>query len=149
MQHPYRVAAVIMGMVLGAGVGLWLLIALRTFIILVLVAAFLATALDRPTNFFQRRLRLRRRGIAVLIVMLVGAAIIATISYAVSKPIRTQSSTFRQDLPSRVERVKDFPLLGGPLKDIDVRGETERFINELPERLSHNRELILGVAQTA
>jgi predicted PurR-regulated permease PerM len=74
---------------------------------------------------------------------------VAGLIYAVAQPIQDQASTFRRDLPERVDRLKTYPLIGKPLKDTDLRAETNRFFDELPERLTRNRDLVVGVAQTA
>jgi predicted PurR-regulated permease PerM len=150
MEHRiYRITLGIIGIILGVIVGLWLIITLRAFLVLVLVAGVLAAAMDRPTNWFRRVFRFKRRGPAVALLFLAGLIVLGGLGYLVYRPVADQSQSLRRDLPNRVERVKDLPIIGPRLKNVDLRGSTERFFQELPKRLEGNRELILGVAQTA
>jgi predicted PurR-regulated permease PerM len=149
VQRPYRVAAGILAMVVACGVGLWLIITLRTFLVITLIAGLFAAALDRPVNWAQRNLHLKRRGGAIAIVFFVGLLLLVGLGYSVYRPVNDQSASLRRDFPERVERLKDLPVIGARLKNVDLKGATDRFFNELPKRLRGNRELVLGVAQTA
>ena len=130
-------------------VAVWLVITLRTLIVLQLVAGVLAAALDRPVNFLHRTLRLPSRGLAVLVVFLIGLGLIGGLGYLVYQPVADQGANLRQDLPNSVERLKDLPIVGPRLENVDLKRATERFFAELPRKLEGNRELILGVAHTA
>ena len=149
MQSPYRIAAGVVGIVLATIVGVWLIIALSHFLIIVLIAAVFAAGLDRPVNWLKARLGLHRRGHAVAIVFLLGIGILVGVGYMASAPIASQSSSLRRDLPNRVERLKDLPLVGNALRDVDLKRQTEDFLSDLPGRLGGNRTLLLGVARTA
>lgn len=149
MNRPYRTAAGVTAIVLGMLLAVWLLVALRTFVIIVLVAALLAAALDGPVNWTQRHLHLRRRGGAVVAVLLMGMVLMVAVGFVVVRPLGHQSQGLGADLPSRVGRVTTLPLIGPHLRHLDVAGETNAFLQALPKRLTAHRDLILGVAQTA
>ena len=149
MNHPYRTAAGITAIVLGMGVAAWLVVTLRTFVVIVLVAALLAAALDGPVNWTQRHLRLPRRGMAVAVVMLASAAVLAGVGFMVARPLGHQSTSLGRDLPGQVERLRTLPVIGPHLRHVDLAGATRRFVHDLPHRLTARRDLLLGVAQSA
>lgn len=149
MNHPYRVAAGVTAIVLAMLLALWLVVTLRTFVIIVLVAALLAAALDGPVNWMQLHLHLRRRGGAVAVVMLLGLVGLVAVGILVARPFGHQSKGLGNDLPSQVGRVTTLPIIGPHLRKVDVAGETRTFLKALPKRLTAHRDVILGVAQTA
>jgi predicted PurR-regulated permease PerM len=149
MRNPYKVAAGITGIVLGMLIGLWLLIVLRGFVIIVLVAALIAAALDRPVSLVQSRLHLSRRGYAVAIVCLLALGVLIGFGYLIYEPFLHQSEVFRQGLPPLMNRVKQLPLIGPRLRHVDLVGETQRFLQQIPKWVTRHKDMILGVAQTA
>ncbi|MEA2587717.1 MAG: hypothetical protein QOH66_644 [Actinomycetota bacterium] len=149
MRNPYKVAAGITGIVLAMLIGLWLLIVLRGFVIIVLVAALIAAALDRPVTWVHSRLGLPRRGYAVAIVCLLTLGVLIGFGYLIYEPFLHQSKVFQQGLPPLMNRVKQLPLIGPRLRNVDLVGETQRFLQQVPKWLTRHRDMILGVAQTA
>jgi predicted PurR-regulated permease PerM len=149
VRNPYKVAAGITGIVLAMLIGLWLLIVLRGFVIIVLVAALIAAALDRPVTWVHSRLGLPRRGYAVAIVCLLTLGVLIGFGYLIYEPFLHQSKVFQQGLPPLMNRVKQLPLIGPRLRNVDLVGETQRFLQQVPKWLTRHRDMILGVAQTA
>jgi predicted PurR-regulated permease PerM len=149
VRNPYKVAAGITGIVLAMLIGLWLLIVLRGFVIIVLVAALIAAALDRPVTWVHRRLGLPRRGYAVAIVCLLTLGVLIGFGYLIYEPFLHQSKVFQQGLPPLMNRVKQLPLIGPRLRNVDLVGETQRFLQQIPKWVTRHRDMILGVAQTA
>lgn len=149
VSHPYRTALGVTAIVVAVVAGLWLLVALRTVLVLIVVASLFATALDRPVSWAERTLRLPRRGLAVALVLLALLAVLAGFGYLAYRPFLNQSRVFRDGLPGLVNKVKTLPVLGGYLRKVNLTGDTRRFLKELPVRLTKNRNTILGVAQTA
>ena len=149
MRNPYKVAAGITGMVLAMLIGLWLLVVLRGFVIIVLVAALIAAALDRPVTWVHSRLGLPRRGYAVAIVCLLTLGVLIGFGYLIYEPFLHQSKVFQQGLPPLMNRVKQLPLIGPRLRHVDLVGETQRFLQQIPKWVTRHRDMILGVAQTA
>ena len=149
MRNPYKVAAGITGIVLAMVTGLWLLIILRGFVLIVLIAALIAAALDRPVSWMQDRLRLSRRGYAGAIVCLLSLGVLIGFAYLIYEPFLHQSKVFQQGLPPLMNRVKQLPFIGPRLRNVDLVGETQRFLQQVPKWLTRHRDMILGVAQTA
>jgi predicted PurR-regulated permease PerM len=149
VNRPYKAAAGITVIVLGILAGLWLVVTLRTLVLLIVVAGLLATAFDRPVSWVQRRLRLPRRGLAVALVLLAFLLGLALFGYLAYRPFVHQTRVFREGLPTLMNRVKQLPIAGQYLRKVDLTGDTQRFLKELPGRLSKNKNVILGVAQTA
>jgi predicted PurR-regulated permease PerM len=149
VRNPYKVAAGITGIVLAMLIGLWLLIVLRGFVIIVLVAALIAAALDRPVTWVHSRLGLPRRGYAVAIVCLLTLGVLIGFGYLIYEPFLHQSKVFQQGLPPLMNRVKQLPLIGPRLRNVDLVGETQRFLQQIPRWVTRHRDMILGVAQTA
>ncbi len=148
MDRPYRTTAGITAVVLGMVAGVWLLVRLRALVVLILVAGLIAAALDRPVNWAQARFRLRRRGSAVAIIGAAAVAGLIGVLFLVALPVSSQAGHFRDRLPTQVERLKTLPLVGQYLKKSDLRGSTDRFLRDLPDRFG-NSDVVLGVAQTA
>jgi predicted PurR-regulated permease PerM len=149
VRNPYKVAAGITGIVLAMLIGLWMLIVLRGFVIIVLVAALIAAALDRPVSWVHRRLGLPRRGYAVAIVCLLTLGVLIGFGYLIYEPFLHQSKVFQQGLPPLMNRVKQLPVIGPRLRNVDLVGETQRFLQQIPKWVTRHRDMILGVAQTA
>jgi predicted PurR-regulated permease PerM len=149
VRNPYKVAAGITGIVLAMLIGLWLIIVLRGFVIIVLVAALIAAALDRPVTWMHRRLGLPRRGYAVAIVCLLTLGVLIGFGYLIYEPFLHQSKVFQEGLPPLMNRVKQLPLIGPRLRNVDLVGETQRFLQQIPKWVTRHRDMILGVAQTA
>jgi predicted PurR-regulated permease PerM len=149
VRNPYKVAAGITGIVLAMVTGLWLLIVLRGFVLIVLIAAIIAAALDRPVTWVHSHLGLPRRGYAVAIVCLLTLGVLIGFGYLIYEPFLHQSKVFQQGLPPLMNRVKQLPLIGPRLRNVDLVGETQRFLQQVPKWLTRHRDMILGVAQTA
>src|SRR3954451_694505 len=72
-------------------------------IVTYLVAAlFFAVVLTPPVDFLQHRARMRR-GVATLVVVVVGLLILAGMVFILVRPLVTQASTFSRDLPQYIE----------------------------------------------
>jgi predicted PurR-regulated permease PerM len=149
VRNPYKVAVGITGIVLAILVGLWLLVVLRGFVVLVLVAALIAAALDRPVSWVHDHLHLPRRGYAVAIVCLLTLGALIGFGYLIYEPFLHQSKVFQQGLPPLMNRVKQLPIIGPRLRNVDLVGETQRFLQQIPKWVTRHRDMILGVAQTA
>ncbi|MBA3282731.1 MAG: AI-2E family transporter [Acidimicrobiia bacterium] len=71
-----------------------------------LVALFLAVILTPPVDYLQHRMKLRR-GIATLIVLLLGLIALSAMIYAFVKPLVDQGTKFSDNVPTMVEDAKD------------------------------------------
>lgn len=149
MKNPYRTAAGVTVVILGVLAGAWILILLKSLVVLLAIAGLLAAALDRPVTNLQRRLHLKRRGASVALVGLIALGAIGGLGFLIARPVAQQAATFKDRLPAAAERLKELPLVGPRLADNDLRGSTERLIHDLPQRLRGKSQVLLGVAQTA
>jgi len=149
MGHPYRVVAGATAVVMGMVLAVWVLVELKTLVIVVLVAGLLAAALERPVSWVHQRLGLKRRGVAVAIVVIALLGSLAAFGYLAYRPFAKESKTIRTGLASRIERVKELPIVGSRLRNVDLKKETNKFLRELPKRLTGQRNLILDAAKAA
>ncbi|MDQ6798785.1 MAG: AI-2E family transporter [Actinomycetota bacterium] len=125
----------------------WLVIRLKSLVVLLLVAGLIAAALDGPVTSLQRRLG--RRGLAVAVVVLATLVVLVGVGFVVVRPVAQQGQTFRDRMPAAAERLKELPIVGPKLHDTDLRGSTERFLHDLPKRVRGQSKILLGFAQTA
>jgi predicted PurR-regulated permease PerM len=87
------------GAVVGAALGLYLVVALARVETLLVIAAFLAVAFTPPVNFVRRRLHLPR-GPAVLVVLVTSVALTGGLLYAFISPVVRQGGQFARDFPT-------------------------------------------------
>ena len=106
-------------------------LAIGRIITYVVVALFFAIVLTPPVDFLQHRMRLRR-GIAAMLVIIVGLGLLAAMLYAFIKPLVDSASTFSRDLPQYVEDAKDGK---GPIGDLVKRYELEEKVEENQEKI--------------
>ena len=147
MERPYRTAAGITAIVIAILVGLWLVVLLRTLVLVLVVSAIGAAAFDRPVSWMQRRLHLPRWG-AVAVVSLLTVGVLVWVGTLIAQPFSSQSKVFKQGLTAEAQRLKELPIVGPHLRNVDLNEVTQRFLRDLPQRLKAHRDLVLGVAQT-
>jgi predicted PurR-regulated permease PerM len=102
---PVRTIMVTIALVLATGIGIWMTLHLAKILAYILVALFFAVILSPPVNFLEQRLKVRR-GIAALLIFLIGFAALGGMMYAFVKPIVDQTQKFVDDLPSYVDDAK-------------------------------------------
>jgi predicted PurR-regulated permease PerM len=99
---PVRTIMATIGLVLATVIALYLIALLARIEALLIVAAFFAVVLSPPVSFLQRRLHLRR-GLATMVVFLVGLALFSAMLYAFIRPLVDQTSHFSKVFPKYVE----------------------------------------------
>jgi predicted PurR-regulated permease PerM len=147
VERPYRTAAGITAIVVAILLGLWLVLLLRSLVLVLVVSAIVAAAFDRPVGWMERRLHLPRWA-AVAGVSLLTIGVLVGVGALVAQPFSSQSKVFKEGLPAEAQRLKDLPVVGPRLRNVDLQATTERFLRDLPARLRAHRDLVLGVAQT-
>jgi predicted PurR-regulated permease PerM len=147
VDRAYRTAAGITAVVIAILLGLWLVVLLRTLVLVLVVSAIVAAAFDRPVRWMQRRLHLPRWA-AVALVSLLSVGVLVGVGALIAQPFSSQSKVLKQGLPAEAQRLKDLPVVGPRLRNVDLQATTERFLRDLPKRLQAHRDLVLGVAQT-
>jgi len=147
MERPYRTTAGVTAVVLGMLSLSWLMVRLRSFVVLILIAGLVAAALDGPVSSLQRRVG--RRGYAVALVSLATVGVFVGVGFLAVRPVVHQGQTFRDRMPEAADRLKQLPVVGPYLQDTDLGGVTERFLHGLPDRLRGQSTVLIGFAQTA
>jgi predicted PurR-regulated permease PerM len=99
-----RAKPIALGLVLAvlALIGLWLLVQLRSILVLVFVAVLFASAIARPAAKLERRGL--PRGLAVVVVQLAVLAVLMVVFWIVVPPLVDQVALFSRDAPSYVTR---------------------------------------------
>lgn len=114
-------------------------------VILVLLAAVLAIGLDPAVRFIERRGRTRGR--AVTLIFLAALAILIMFAWLVIPPLVTQVGELADDIPGYVERLSERDdALGRYFQDNDVAEKLQRFVEELPGKITNSFGTIVGVA---
>src|SRR5947209_5948559 len=90
VDRPYRSAAGITAVVIAILLGLWLVVLLRTLVLVLVVSAIVAAAFDRPVSWMQRRMRLPRWA-AVGVVSLLTVGVLVGVGALVAQPFSSQS----------------------------------------------------------
>ena len=107
-------------------VGYQAFIAVGRVITYLVVALFFAIVLTPPVNFLQHKAHIRR-GLATLIVFLIGLGLFAGMIYAFVKPIAEQADTFSRDLPTYVEDARNGR---GPIGDLVKKYDLEQKVKD-------------------
>lgn len=102
---PWRTIFAAVAVVLGTAAAVKLAIELHRVIAWVLIAAFVAVVLNPAVDFLELRARMRR-GLAALLVFLVGLGLFAAMLYAFIRPVVDQAQRFADDFPTFVEDAK-------------------------------------------
>ena len=95
------------------------------------MALFFAVVLTPPVDYLQHRLRMRR-GLATLLVVVAGLAILGGLVYLLVKPLVDQASTFSRDLPQYVEDARDGK---GPIGDLVKRYDLEQKVKDNQDKI--------------
>lgn len=102
---PWRTIFAVVGVVLGTAAAVKLAIELHRVITWVLIAGFVAVVLNPAVDFLEQRARVRR-GLATLVVFLIGLGLFAAMLYAFIRPVVDQAQRFADDFPTFVEDAK-------------------------------------------
>lgn len=118
----------------------------RTFTWLV-IGGLLALALDPLVDAVQRRLS-ARRGVAVAMVAGGFIAAVAVLVLLLGPPAAEQARNLSEELPEVVDRLTELPVVGDDLERNDVPEKVQRWIEDLPSRLSGDTAPIEGAARS-
>ncbi|MEA2717536.1 MAG: hypothetical protein QOI99_1853, partial [Actinomycetota bacterium] len=112
--------------------GLAVIAASRRVIGWILVAATFAGLLHPIVSWLQRRMR---RGLAVLLVMVVLVGTAGVVIYALIDDVRAQTQRLQEVAPQRAEELERSDRFGAMARDFRLADRTRRFLDTLPERL--------------
>ncbi len=141
-----RAVFTVVGILITVGAGLWLLRETKQIITWVLIAAFLALALNPAVDLFQRRLRMRRVP-AISLTYLVGLVFAAGVSLLLVPPLITAGQQLADDAPGYVDRLSRTKLVMELDERYNVVDRLREFVNDLPDRLG-GAGAAVDVAQT-
>jgi predicted PurR-regulated permease PerM len=113
----------------------------------VVIGALLALALNPVVSAVQSRLHCRR-GVGVAIVLVAFVAVVTLVALAFGPPAARQAGELKNEIPDVVRQLDDLPLIGKQLKQNDVPDKVQRFLDDLPSRLSGNTAPISNAARS-
>ena len=98
---PWRTIVATVAVVLGVIATWGVLSSLHRIVSWIVIAAFVAVVLNPAVDFLEHRGKLRR-GLATLLVFIVGIAVFSAMMYAFIRPIVDQSQEFASNFPEYV-----------------------------------------------
>jgi predicted PurR-regulated permease PerM len=107
-------------------IGYQAFLSLGRVITYLVVALFFAIVLTPPVDFLEHRAHIRR-GLATMLVVLLGIGLFTLMIYAFVRPIVEQASTFSRDLPQYVEDARNGK---GPIGSLVKKYELEQKIKD-------------------
>jgi predicted PurR-regulated permease PerM len=108
-----------------------LYLSLTRIVTYLVVALFFTIVLTPAVDFLQHRARMRR-GLATMVVFLIGLGLLSGMLYSFIKPLADQASTFADDLPGYVEDARDGK---GPVGHIVRRYNLEDYVKKNESKL--------------
>lgn len=144
-----RVVLVVLGVILAAAVGLWMLWVARQVVTWILISMFLALALNPAVEALQRR-GVKRRGLAVAVVYLVGLIALTALGVAFLPTLVGQVSDFVAAVPGYL---RDLTAGRGPLgfleRDYQIVARAQEAIDQGGSaRLAGGATAALSVTQS-
>lgn len=136
----------VLGIIIAVGLGLWLLRETRQIITWILIAGFLALALNPFVDLLQRRLRMRRAP-AISVTYLLGIALTAGVALILVPPLISAGQQLADDAPGYVDRLSETKLFTELDERFDVSDRLREFVNDLPDKLG-GAGAAVDVAQT-
>jgi predicted PurR-regulated permease PerM len=100
----------------------------------VTIGTLLALALDPLVTSLARRVR--RRSVAVGVVLTGFVAVVVLLAVVFGPPAARQAQRLSEDLPQVIHDLGDLPIVGHRLRDANVDAKVQDFLDNLPERLS-------------
>ncbi|MGH2641832.1 MAG: AI-2E family transporter [Actinomycetota bacterium] len=123
-------------------VALWSVV---NIVILVLMSLVLAIGLDPAVRWIERRGR--SRGRAVTMIFLGALAVVILFASLVIPPLVTQVGELADNIPEYVERLsRRDDALGRYFQENDVAEKLQRFVKDLPSKITNSFGTIVGVA---
>ncbi|MHB1139421.1 MAG: AI-2E family transporter, partial [Microthrixaceae bacterium] len=127
---------------------LWALVGVASVAVtLIVVALFLAMALDPVVGAIERRFRLGR-GIATALVMACATALLAVFVTIAGPQLVQESATLERQLPRTVDQLGELPLIGGAIRDADLSDKLTTLLASLPDHTAGQGAAIGGVVRT-
>ena len=143
-----RATLTVIGLVFAAGLAIVLVLKLDRILTWLLIATFFAVVLGPAVDFVQRVIHVPR-GLAALIVFIVGVALFAAMIYAFVRPIVDQANRFVDHFPQYVEDAKaGRGSVGKLVKKYKIDDYIERNQNRLRQALNNAGKPALQIAKS-
>ncbi len=139
---PRDVLVVIAG-VLSVAFALFLLYELRRVLVWLFLAVFFAAVLTPLVDRVERAVR--RRGLAIAIVVVAITLLIGAIAFAFARPVISQSVEFADDLPATIDRLRDAPVIADIRERFQIDSRVGSVGSDLPNQLLGLSGPLLGV----
>jgi predicted PurR-regulated permease PerM len=105
------------------------------------IAAIIALAADPVVRWVQRKAKVGRSA-AVAIVVAAAVLALSGLGALVVPPAVHQAKQLRKQLPHVVHEIGRLPLVGDRLQKADVPAKVQKYLEDLPDKLSRNTEPI-------
>jgi predicted PurR-regulated permease PerM len=128
-----RDVLVVVGVLLAISLALFLLYELRRVLVWLVLAIFFAAVLTPFVDRVERSVR--RRGVAVAIVMVTITLLLGGIVFAFARPVIDQSVEFAENLPDTIDRVRDAPLITDLRERLNIDSRVGSVGSDLPNQL--------------
>jgi predicted PurR-regulated permease PerM len=124
---------VVIGVVLAVALALFLLYELSRVLVWLFLAVFFAAVLAPLVDRVERSVR--RRGLAVAIVMVAITVLLGGIAFAFARPVIDQSVEFAQNLPDTIDRIRDAPVVADLRERFQIDSRVGSVGKDLPNQL--------------
>jgi predicted PurR-regulated permease PerM len=111
------------------------------------IALLLALALEPVVQAVERRFH-TRRGVAVGLVVALFVGAVTMIVLLLGPSAVGQAEDLGKELPKVINRLDELPIVGRQLRDNHVSDKVEKWINDLPSKLSGDTAPIEGAARS-
>lgn len=128
-----RDVLVVIGVVLAVALALFLLYELRRVLVWLFLAVFFAAVLTPLVDRVERSVK--RRGLAVAIVMIAITVLLGGIAFAFARPVIDQSVQFAKDLPDTIDRISDAPVVADLRERFQIDSRVGSVGQDLPNQL--------------
>jgi predicted PurR-regulated permease PerM len=116
-------------------VGVWFVRSIPRTLTSAAIALLFALALNPLVELVKRKTGWHRRTAAGAI--LIAVAVIATTAIAlVTVPTIREARDFNKQIPRTVHDLSDLPIIGSRLRDADASAHVQKWLHDLPKRLS-------------
>jgi predicted PurR-regulated permease PerM len=118
-------------------IGVWFVRSVPRTLTALAVGTLVALALNPLVEAVQRRLSWQRRPAAMVVLAAFGVFFVAALALVTVPTIR-QVNDLNKNIPHVVNDLEDLPIVGHRLRAQNASAQVERWLNDLPRRLSVN-----------
>jgi predicted PurR-regulated permease PerM len=127
---------------------LWALVGVASVAVtLIVVALFVAMALDPVVSALERRFHLGR-GLATALVMAASTVLFGVFVAIAGPQLVQESATLERQLPKTVDQLGELPLIGKAIRDADLSDKLTTMLASLPDHTQGQGAQIGGVLKT-